>query len=80
MKEGIPALAVAACACDLSRYELLSRCGLMPADEAGLATILDQSSLRVRSEDQVHGERLPIPPTSPRPCLYARMETRVRTS
>jgi len=54
MTEGITSLAVAASACDLARYEQLTRCGLLPSDDKGLLAVLDQTHLRVASEAQIY--------------------------
>lgn len=54
LTEGLAALAVAASACDLNRYEQLSRCGLLPPDDQALLAVLDQSTLRVGSEGLVY--------------------------
>ena len=54
LTEGLAALAVAASACDLHRYEQLSRCGLLPPDDQALLAVLDQSTLRVGSEGLVY--------------------------
>ena len=52
--EGMTQLAVGACACDISRYDILCRSGLMPSDDDGLVAILDLSTLRVPSEANVY--------------------------
>ena len=55
VRAGMVELAVAASACDPSRYEALVGCGLIPSTEQKrLAEILDKTTLRVGSEAQVH--------------------------
>ena len=54
LNDGITELAVAASACDVSRYDSLGACGLLPTDNTSLAEILDRSNLRVSSEAQVY--------------------------
>ena len=55
LREGMAELAVAASCVDVTRYEPLVACGLLPAsDPKRLAELLDKTSLRVGSEAQVH--------------------------
>lgn len=54
LTDGITELAIAASACDVSRYDALAACGLLPTDDTALAEVLDRSTLRVASEAQVY--------------------------
>ena len=54
LRAAMTELAVAACACDVSRYDALAAAGLLPSDGTALAALLDRSSLRVSAESEVH--------------------------
>jgi hypothetical protein len=53
MRAAMTQLAVAASACDTSRYERLKMCELIPTELSALGTLLDLTSLRVGSEADV---------------------------
>ena len=77
LRAGMAELAVASAAVDSGRYEALVACGLLPAGDASkMAAILDKSTLRVRSEAQVHDLLLTFfkhakPPPDAQAALWA---------